>query len=192
MSRNRVNKDAVLKVAIEIVDDKGFESLSLKQIAEKLHIQTPSLYNHIESLQEIQDMIAVEGLKGLYDKMLHSTIGVSGDTAILSMSKAYLDFARKHPGLYEISQRAKNWHNEEQIDMAEKIIQLVIKVIAVYDLKEEEVIHTIRTLRSILHGFALLESNSGFGKPISIDESFDFAIGLFLAALHSKIISAEA
>ena len=43
-------------------------------------------------------------------------------------------------------------------------------------------VHLTRALRSLLHGFVHLESHGGFGMPVDIDDSFDTAIAMVIAA----------
>ena len=45
------------------------------------------------------------------------------------------------------------------------------------------VVHAIRTLRAVLHGFVLLERDGGFGLPTGVGDSFDYAIERFAAGL---------
>ena len=51
-------------------------------------------------------------------------------------------------------------------------------------LSEEEAIHAIRSLRSIVHGFSSLEVAGGFGMPVDLDASFHWLIHLFIAGLQ--------
>ena len=54
----RVTKTAVVQTASDIADKKGLSSLSLKTVAEALDIRTPSLYNHIEGLDDLLREVA--------------------------------------------------------------------------------------------------------------------------------------
>ena len=49
----RVTKTAVIQAASDIADEKGLNNVSLKVVAERLNIRTPSLYNHIENLDDL-------------------------------------------------------------------------------------------------------------------------------------------
>ena len=46
----KVSKAAVIDTASQIADEHGLHNVSLKVIAEKLCVKTPSLYNHIDNL----------------------------------------------------------------------------------------------------------------------------------------------
>ncbi|WP_230577497.1 TetR/AcrR family transcriptional regulator [Bifidobacterium breve] len=45
----KTTKEAVIKATSDLADEKGLNNVSLKAVAQKLNIRTPSLYNHIES-----------------------------------------------------------------------------------------------------------------------------------------------
>lgn len=49
----RLTKTDVIQAAADIADEHGLNNLSLKNVAEKLNIRTPSLYNHITSLDNL-------------------------------------------------------------------------------------------------------------------------------------------
>ena len=49
----RVSREIVIQATSDIVNKDGLNKVSLKVIAEKLGIRTPSLYNHIESLDDL-------------------------------------------------------------------------------------------------------------------------------------------
>ena len=49
----RVTRAEVIKTASDMADRNGLHNVSLKAIAENLGIRTPSLYNHIGSLDEL-------------------------------------------------------------------------------------------------------------------------------------------
>ena len=59
MSKNNINEEIIIETAASIVNEVGSENLSLKIIAEKLNIKSPSLYNHISSLDEIKSKLMV-------------------------------------------------------------------------------------------------------------------------------------
>ena len=49
----KTTKEAVIKATSDLADEKGLNNVSLKAVAQKLNIRTPSLYNHIESLDNL-------------------------------------------------------------------------------------------------------------------------------------------
>ena len=155
--RAKINLEIILQKATEIIDERGLDYLSFSLLAKELEIRPPSLYNHVDSLNDLKQLLAIQGLKGLYEYMLHAGIGKSGDAAIHSISRAYVEFVRKHPGLYMAATRIPHSLNEEFAHHQHEILQLVLRILAIYELSEDMAIHIVRGLRSILHGFTSLE-----------------------------------
>ena len=74
----RVTKAEVIKTASDMADRNGLHNVSLKAIAENLGIRTPSLYNHIGSLDELLREIAHSGMRTMNEKMIRA-LGVNTD-----------------------------------------------------------------------------------------------------------------
>ncbi len=51
--KNRSKKDAIMRKASALFRKKGFSATSMRDIAESIGVEAPSLYNHIESKNEI-------------------------------------------------------------------------------------------------------------------------------------------
>ncbi|MFH7428723.1 TetR/AcrR family transcriptional regulator, partial [Pseudomonas syringae group genomosp. 7] len=89
--------------------------------AKELNIRPPSLYNHVNSLSELKQAIAIQGLHKLHQYMMKASIGKSGDEAIRSISKSYVQFVREHPGLYDATNRFT--HSEDiELQQSQKMI----------------------------------------------------------------------
>ncbi|WP_236734342.1 TetR/AcrR family transcriptional regulator [Clostridioides difficile] len=82
----RVSREIVIQATSDIVNKDGLNKVSLKVIAEKLGIRTPSLYNHIESLDDLLLEVAHKGMREMNSQMIKATIGNFGDTAIKCIS----------------------------------------------------------------------------------------------------------
>ncbi|WP_409299829.1 TetR/AcrR family transcriptional regulator [Peribacillus sp. SCS-155] len=177
--------DTILETAAHLLNQEGLEHISMGTLAKELNIKTPSLYNHVNGLQDLRQKLAIYGLKKLYNSMLRSAIGLSGDEAVYSVSRAYVDFARMNPGLYDASNRAADKNDPELHDAQNAIVQLVIKVLDIYGFEREHILHMVRGLRSILHGFAAIEMAGGFGMPLDIDKSISLTVNTFLSGMKS-------
>ena len=109
----RVSKSLVIETASKIADKQGLNNLSLKAVAEKLNVRTPSLYNHIESLDDLLREVAHKGMRSMNEQMAQAAIGKSGNTALRGISVEYLNFIIEHPGVYETIQWA-TWHGTNE------------------------------------------------------------------------------
>ena len=53
--RRPLSRDRVLRAAIELADERGIESLTMRTLAQELGVEAMSLYNHVANKEEILD-----------------------------------------------------------------------------------------------------------------------------------------
>jgi AcrR family transcriptional regulator len=175
---------AILEVAGEIADLQGMQEVTLANLAKRLGIRPPSLYNHFDGLGGLRKKLAIYGLNRLYGELVQAAIGVAGDDAVLSISKAYVDFARRHPGIYEATLMAPDMEDEDVQQAGAKVVELSVRVLQDYHLKDERALHAVRGLRSILHGFSSLEQHGGFKMALDLNESLEKIIRAFINGMR--------
>jgi TetR/AcrR family tetracycline transcriptional repressor len=54
----KIDRDAIIEAAFAILADKGLEGLSLRLVAERLDVQTPALYWHVQNKAELFGLMA--------------------------------------------------------------------------------------------------------------------------------------
>ena len=127
----------VIETACQIADEQGLNSLSLKAVAEKLNVRTPSLYNHIESLDDLLREVAHKGMRSMNEQMAQELLESPGDTALKGVSVEYLNFIIEHPGVYETIQWA-TWHGtEETAQIFGNYIKILSTIISSYNFPSE-------------------------------------------------------
>jgi len=189
MSRRAgLDQEAVVEAAAKLVDEEGIEQLSLGRLAERLGIRTPSLYNHVAGLPGLKHDLALYCLRDVLNHLLHATIGKSRAEAIFAFANAYRAYARETPGRYALTLQAPDPGDRELQAVAQQIIKVALVILEPYKLSEEEAIHAIRGLRSIVHGFISLEGAGGFAMPIDLDASFHWLINVFVAGLDQPMM----
>ena len=57
--RPGLDRDAVVRAAVELLDSEGAGTLSLGRVADRLGVQTPSLYNHVEGMPGLLRQLAL-------------------------------------------------------------------------------------------------------------------------------------
>lgn len=153
----RLTKDDVIKTAAEIADKHGLDHVTLKAVAENLNIRTPSLYNHVDSLDGLLRDIAHRGMREMNARMTQVAIGVSGAEAVKAVSLAYLDYLIAHPGVYEIIQWA-GWHGDaETAEIFMEYRSLLEKIVLSCNLKNPDTGAIIDLLSGFLHGYGTLQ-----------------------------------
>ena len=188
--RPRLDRETVVQAAVDLLDSEGVGSLSLGQLAERLGVQTPSLYNHVDGMPGLARELALRNARDLAACIGDAAIGKSGPPALLAVAEAYRGYIKQHSGLYMASLRASGVQAQDgsQIDAElaaaeDRVVRIVLAVLASFGLTGFDAIHAVRGLRSVVHGFATLEVAGGFGLPLDCDESFRRLVGILTRGL---------
>ena len=181
--RAGLDHSSVVEAAAKLVDEEGIEQLTLGRLAERLGVRTPSLYNHVAGLPGLKHDLALYCLRDVFDRLTRAAIGKSRAEAIFAFANTYLSYARETPGRYAFT-LAPDPDDQEVQFLAKQLVDAVRAILAPYNLNEEDTIHAIRSLRSIVHGFILLEASGGFRMPVDPDASFHWLINMFIAGLR--------
>jgi AcrR family transcriptional regulator len=174
--RAGLNRAAVVEAAASLADEGGLEDLSLADLAGRLGVRKPSLYNHIAGVGDLRRGLALVGIRELGRRLSRAAAGKAGDEGLLAIAEAYRLFVKQRPGLYEATVRSYRLYDPDdpELGAAEaETMGTVLAVLASCGIRgEEEAIHAARGLRSIAHGFATLENAGGFGMSLDPNDSF--------------------
>lgn len=182
----KITKIDVIEVASDIADKNGLNSVSLKSVAEKLNIKTPSLYNHIGGLDDLLRNIAHRGMRIMNERMTQVAIGISGDAAIHAVSIEYFNFIIEHPGIYETIQWA-TWHsNDETAQILEKYNTILTTLIISCQLRTEKIDEILNLFTGFLHGYTTLQLKYALIDPSKAREKLSIAIDTVMLGIHQK------
>jgi AcrR family transcriptional regulator len=188
-TRVRLDKNAVVQAAVEILNAEGAQALTLNRLAEELNIKTPSLYNHVDGLTGLHQELTVLNARMLADRLGEAAIGKSGSTLFMDAAQAFRDYVKENPGLYMSTLRSSGTQQVQDPNLVheeERTLKVGLAVMASLGLQGEDAIHGLRAFRSMVHGFATLEIAGGFGLPQDCDESFRRLVLALVAGLQKK------
>lgn len=191
MPRPGLDRDVVVQAAADLYDASGGAGVTLKDVAERLGVKTPSLYNHIRGHDELLHALAMHAGQQLGECIGRAAIGKSGDSAVQATADAYRAFAHRHRGIYQFTLRAPAVDDEPLRRVSEDFLQVLHLVLLEYELSEVDEVHAIRALRSLVHGFVSLELSGGFGLPVDIDQSFQVLLNMYIQGLKSGTVTAS-
>lgn len=186
MPRAGLNTDRVVTEAAVMADEVGPNKLTLAALAVRLGVRQPSLYKHIESLESLQQRIALHAKAELADVMGQAAIGRARDDALGAVACAYRAWALDHPGRYQAAQRPPAPGDIDDEEVSARAVQVLAAVTDGYDLDGACAIDAIRAFRAALHGFVSLEASGAFALPESVDRSFDYLVVALERALKSR------
>lgn len=185
MARAGLDKEIIVSRAAWLANEIGLENITLKMIAKEFGVQTPSLYNHIKSLEDLKKNLMIYGWKQLEQQILRSVAGVSGYEALRAMCYAFYEYATTNPGIFNAMLWYNKFQDEETVGVTEELFTVLFKIMGSLQISKENINHLIRTFRSFLEGFSLLVNNEAFGNPISIKESFELSVEVLMAGIKT-------
>jgi len=96
-------KEEILLAAKNIAIQDGWQSVTVRKIAEKIEYTPPIIYEYFKDKDELLREIKREGLQKLLAKY-QTVLGESKDSTqvLLNLGIAYWDFAWENPELYKI------------------------------------------------------------------------------------------
>jgi AcrR family transcriptional regulator len=175
--RAGLTPELVTQAGAELVDEIGFDHLSMSLLADRLGVKTPSLYKHVTSQGDLAHRIGVLAMVEFGDALGLAIQGRAGSEALAEGARAMRRYVLEHPGRYAAGNLARSTGPEDPLGAAtSRVMATWAAMLRSYHLDADQEIHAMRMLRSILHGFATLESTGGFQVDAPVDASFAWTI----------------
>ncbi|HET6624808.1 MAG TPA: TetR/AcrR family transcriptional regulator [Nocardioidaceae bacterium] len=185
MPRAGLSTETVVAEAARLVDEPGTGRLTLAGLAKRFGVALPSLYKHVDGLEDLHGRLAVRVAVEVGDAMRRAATGKASADALRAVAAAYRDYAHHHPGGYGYLLRAPAADNAAHVAAATEILDVLDDVFAGYGITGDDAVDAARLVRSALHGFVSLEVVGGFGMPHSVDRSFDRVVDALDHALDT-------
>ncbi|MER5848461.1 WHG domain-containing protein [Streptomyces sp. NPDC002012] len=182
MARAALTTDAVVDVALLIIDERGPAALTLSAVAGRAGVATPSLYKHVRNLAELRDLMSARIMNEIADQVGEAVLGRSADEAIRALMMAWRHYVLRHPHRYSALIQTPEPRTAEA---GTRLINIMLATFRAYGMADSAAIHAARCLRAAVHGFAVLEAEGAFGLPEKLDESYDLLIHMMITGLHA-------
>lgn len=193
MRTKGLTKEVIVEQAIAYIQDTGQAVVSLHEVARRLGVKAPSLYNHIKNTKELQYEIVQYAIEQFVANQKAATQDKKGDEAIRAFAQAYYTFATENKGLYRMIMSIPSEEDDNAKELALPLLNTVVEILKDYGLSDESVAHWQRVFRAILHGFISQEDLGYFYYYDSIDlkKSREIAVQCFLDGLHAALDTNE-
>ncbi|BBN97746.1 TetR/AcrR family transcriptional regulator [Sporolactobacillus terrae] len=185
--RRGLTRQHIIEQAAKQVEEEGLQNLTLTELAEQLQIQTPSLYNHIKNMHDLKNGLASFSLAQFAEVLIQSVIGKARDDALFAIADAYRAFVKAHPNLYRAIIEVPDPFDPDFQNISDRLLSFLFKILEGYALSEEDRVHAVRGLRSIIHGFISLQLHHGFNMNDDQEESLTWILSAYLHGLKAKM-----
>ncbi len=168
----KLSRHGIVEGALAFLDREGWDSLTINALATQLGTKGPSLYNHVDSLEDLRRAVRIRVIDDIITMLNRVGEGRSRDDAVLVMAGAYRSYAHHHPGRYSAFTRMPLGGDDPEYTAATRgAAAPVIAVLSSYGLDGEEAFFAALEFWSALHGFVLLEM-TGVMDDIDTDALF--------------------
>lgn len=169
--RQRLDHEAVVAAAEQLVDRHGYDALTMTLLATELDTRVSSLYNHVASLEDLRSVIQVRAMKQLGRAVRTTAMGRAGADGMRALSEAFRAFAQAYPQRYAAMTRTpidREAYFAATVEAAEAIAAMVRSA----GVPEDRILQTQLALFAALHGFVSLEVTGFFGRIEDLDLVF--------------------
>ena len=169
----KLSRDSIVNAALTFLDREGWDALTINALATQLGTKGPSLYNHVDSLQDLRRTVRMRVVEDIIDMLNTVGQGRTRDDAVMAMASAYRSYAHHHPGpLFGVHPDAAGGGDDpEYTDATRAAAGPVIAVLASYGLDGEDAFYAALEFWSAMHGFVLLEM-TGVMDDVDTDAVF--------------------
>ena len=186
MPRRGLTKEAVVKAAALLVEEYGYENLTLHKLAAKLDIKPASLYTHIKGIEELYSSLSHLALSRLRDEMLDAVAQKKQGEALRAIAFSYYSYAKKNPEMYRIILKVPHSNLENLVGAGREVKSILFETLSQYMKEKTKIIYYSRYYHSILHGFVSLEMAGFFDDGFSVEKSLSDIVDDFIRQLENK------
>lgn len=173
MAKKSLSRDLIITTAFDMIDEKGTEAFSIRQLANKLSVQVSSLYNHIDNERDL--LLAVSGrAANMYaDYIADITEGLSPEEALYVAGDGFRIFISRHKHLYDIL-IDRRWKGDLEFARVTERFTQPIKALTFDGIKDKYALeHIYIAMRTITHGFSSLDELGVFdGLSVDTTQSY--------------------
>jgi AcrR family transcriptional regulator len=185
----KLSRETIVNAALSFLDREGWDALTVNALAAHLGTKGPSLYNHVQSLDDLRRTVRVRVIGDIITMLSRAAEGRAGDDAVLFMAAAYRSYAHHHPGRYSAFTRMPLAGGDDpEFTAATKGAAVpVMSVLSSYGLNIEQAFPAALEFWSALHGFVMLEMTGVMDDFIDTDTLFtDMVLRLAVGMEHRR------
>ncbi len=176
-----LDRARVVAEAAALIDAEGVGALGITRLAARVGVRPPSLFKHIDGLEDLTGEVAA-----LAYQELDAALDASGGD-LVALARAWREFAHRRPGVYQLAARTHLELGPAAVRAGTATLERLFTAMAAVTGEGEPAVHGARALRALIHGHVLLELGGGFGLDVPTELSFERAVGALLRGLAHRL-----
>lgn len=176
----KINREAVVQAAVNLIEAEGVEQLSVNILAKCLGVKTPSLYRYVTNKSDLLRAVNEATFTALFTA-LEPALQTPGDahTRAMAVAHAYRAFAHAHPVAYGLAYTntiPEIRPNSSALEQAVLPYQALMAELS----GEEGSLTALRGLLALIHGFVMLELAGQLRRGGNLGEAFTTSVEAYL------------
>jgi AcrR family transcriptional regulator len=182
-AKPKTSHSEILRAALELINEKGVEGLSMLDVARRVGVRGSSLYKHIND--RVALLRAVE--MGLFTELGEelTKAATRGDEPAKQMAFAYRAFAKSRPKAYALI-----FHSvlpeKEAVAASQTAAKPVLEALTAQLGDADRALSAARALTAFCHGFVSMEMAGAFRLGGDIDKAFAEGIETVIAGIRAR------
>lgn len=184
----RLSREVIVNAALTFLDRESWDALTINALATQLGTKGPSLYNHVDSLEDLRRTVRMRVIDDIITMLARVAEGRVGDDAVLVMAGAYRSYAHHHPGRYSAFTRMplSGGDDPEFTAASRGAAAPVMAVLSSYGLDVEQAFYAALEFWSAMHGFVLLEMTGVMDDIVDTDTVFSDMVLRLAAGMERR------
>jgi AcrR family transcriptional regulator len=158
-----------------VVDELGWDRLTMAALATALGTTGPSLYNHVRSLEALRGELQQRTMRALGTELVGAALARSGRDGFLALAAAYRAFVRRHPDRYDGATRAPV-DRDGLLAASSSANDALLAVVRSYGVPDDEALTAELGAFAALHGVVTLEVSGFLGDVVDPDVLYDTVV----------------
>ncbi len=187
-------KDALVQTALEMVENDGVESITLRDLTKKIGTSRSALYRHFDSKDELMKAVVKAGFEKFHNFIAPAIMNnESVLNKLYAVGKSYIEFAIKNPNLYRMmfGHELQN-EREDSCDIKDEddapsfhaLVSLVVEAQNSKLFKKDDPILQSTVIWSMMHGLVKLLIDGHVHVKDNLDALFEMTFQTILDGMR--------
>jgi AcrR family transcriptional regulator len=95
-------RQLIVDTARQVAEAEGWDAVTTRRLSTEIEYSQPVLYKHFSGMDQVAAAVAIDGFADLRRALQTASAGATTpDDALARIARAYLDFARDNPAVYD-------------------------------------------------------------------------------------------
>lgn len=156
----KFSADEIITAALNVIREKGSESISTREIAAILGVSTRPIFTYFKTMEEVKEQAHHAALK-IFDE--YAAAGLAMPIPFFGFGMQYIRFAKDEPELYKFLFLSSSKKCPQNVMSVMEHFQLMLRkpLMEIYNMDAKSADHYFRDLWLVVHSLATLTVTAG-------------------------------